>query len=232
MFITGPREGVTQQRVPAGHLRPAGRKPRGWQPPSPGGRTAWCTFSWPRDPAAAPGSGMPFCGEESRGRVWSCAARAGGSPPAWGVPLAQDLCLWPLTRGFLPVPPLCQVLSQMWWVLPGRIRQGTGLTHCAISWGGGGRWAGRSHPAWGHPGGRDGAVESEKRGVSLTRRDPTGRKGTQGSKGTPRTLIFVLKAVGTMEIFEQGRFRVRVVTKRSPWFLCVGRIRGGWEPRG
>lgn len=158
---------------------------------------------------------------ELRCSVWAVTPHRGGAGA-----LAQDLCLWPLTRGFLPVPPLCQVLSQMWWLLPGGMRQGTGLTHCAIGRGG------RSPPPWGHPGGRDGAVESEKGGVSLTRRDPTGRKGTQGSAGTPRSLIFVIKAVGTVDIFEQGRFGVRAVTKRSPWFLCVGRIRGKWEAEG
>ena len=49
------------------------------------------------------------------------------------------------------------------------------------------------------------------------------RKGMQGSVGALRRWIFVLKAVGAMDTFEQGRLRGRVLTKRSLWLLCVGR---------
>lgn len=177
-----------------------------------------------------PGSGIPFCAEESLGRVWSCAAQCGrwlptgagqGRGPGSGpLPLASHSGL-PSCSSFVP-GPVPDVVGTAWGYETG---------HRPYPLCNQGR-RGRSHPAWGHPGGRDGAVESEKGGVSLTRRDPTGRKGTQGSAGTPRSLIFVIKAVGTVEIFEQGRFRVRAVTKRSPWFLCVGRIRGKREAEG
>ena len=64
--------------------------------------------------------------------------------------------------------------------------------------------------------------------MSLTWGNPMVRKGMQGSVGALRRWIFVLKAVGAMDTFEQGRLRGRVLTKRSLWLLCVGRT--GSEP--
>lgn len=74
----------------------------------------------------------------------------------------------------------------------------------------------------------EGALESEEGGVSLTWGNPLVRKRVQGSAGALRCWIFVLKAVGAMDTFEQGSFRGRVLTKRSLWLLCVGRT--GSEP--
>lgn len=69
----------------------------------------------------------------------------------------------------------------------------------------------------------EGALESEGGRVSLTW-EPQVRKGIQGSAGAAlRSWIFVFKAVEAMDVFEQGKFRVRVLTKRSLWLLCVGR---------
>lgn len=69
----------------------------------------------------------------------------------------------------------------------------------------------------------EGALESEEGGVSLTWGNPMVRKGIQGSAGALRSWIFVFKAVEATDAFEQGKFRVRVLTKRSLWLLCVGR---------
>ena len=115
----------------------------------------------------------------------------------------------------------------MWWVLSGGIREGTGLTHLEITGDGGGYGSGwRSHPAWGPPGGK--GHWRVRRGGVPDLGEPHGEEGCAGSAGTLRSWIFVFKAVGAMDAFEQGRFRVRVLTKRSLWLLCVGRT--GSEP--
>lgn len=101
-----------------------------------------------------------LCGEESRGCVWGALLLNGGGVSPRGVALAQDHCLWPLTLGFLPILTMCRDLSQMWWVLPGGVRQGTRLYTLGDQlWGTVGVRGGHP-PAWGLLGGREGALES------------------------------------------------------------------------
>ena len=97
---------------------------------------------------------------------------------------------WPLPLGFLLVgSSFVPGQFQMWWVLSGGIREGTGLTHLEITGDEGGYGSGwRSHPAWGPPGGK-GHWRVRRRGIPDLG-EPHGEEGRSGSAGALRRMDF------------------------------------------
>lgn len=145
LLITGPWEGVTQQRVPAGDLRPAGRGPYGGSR-VPEGKKGQCR-AHSVIPGTPPGPlGWASASLSAVRTLWgargSLLLNAGGISPGGGgrAGLAPHLCLWPLALSFLPIPTVCWDLSLKWWVLPGGVRQGTAFTHCEVMGGCGSKW--------------------------------------------------------------------------------------------
>lgn len=98
-----------------------------------------------------------------------------------------------------------QALSQMWWVLPGGLRQETGLHPLQDQWGAV-EISGGYPLAWGHPGGGSGAVggremgtpPAEGEGVFLTWR-PHGKEEKAGAWGPSKEFSLCPKSVGAME---------------------------------
>ena len=177
LSVTGPREGVTQQRVPLGHLRLAGRKPRGGShlPEQKGLRRTHSsgprTQPWPLGWASA---WLPAVNH-----LWG-RWRWGGL----GMLLKAGGTLWSLVLGFLSAPALSQVSPSC----DGQCLGESGSRSLPIvrpegwGWGVEGLWEGAGVPlslgtSWGRELGSE-LSSAEEGGVSLA-----GRAAGAGPRG-------------------------------------------------